>query len=521
MIWKQPEVANQYIVELRNSIVSWVMKKRYHQLELFMKYPHEVQQEWFRRLINSAQDTEWGQKYDYATIDDVDTFRERVPVQDYDTLKDYINRAMKGEPDVLWPGETKWYAKSSGTTSDKSKFIPITTESLEDCHYKGGKDLISIYYNYKPESKLFTGKGLVLGGSSTVNEYMDNSFYGDLSSVIIRNLPFWAEFQRTPQIDVALLPEWEEKLDKMARISADQDITSITGVPSWTLVLLKRVLEITGKTTIGEVWPNLEIFAHGGVSFKPYKEQFDAILGVPDITYLETYNASEGFFGIQDVFGTDDKSMLLMLDYGIFYEFIPSSEWGKENPKTKLLHEVEVGEQYALVISTNGGLWRYQIGDTIEFTETEPYRIRVTGRTKHFINAFGEEVIIDNAESALKEACESTGAIINDYTAGPIFMEGEGRGGHEWIIEFEKFPSDSQKFDEVLDQALQKINSDYEAKRYKSFVLQPPLIHKVEKNTFYNWMKQRGKLGGQNKVPRLSNDRKYLDAILEVVTSPV
>ncbi len=501
--------------EIRNSIVSWVMKKRFHQLELFMKYPHDVQQEWFRRLIALAKDTEWGRTYDYATIDSVDVFRERVPVQDYDTIKVFIDRAMKGEPDILWPGETKWFAKSSGTTSDKSKFIPITKESLEDCHYKGGKDLISIYYQHKPESKLFTGKGLVLGGSSSVNEYIKDSFYGDLSSVIIRNLPFWAEYQRTPGMEVALMPEWEEKLQRMAEITAEQNITSVTGVPSWTLVLLKRVLEIKGKKLIKEVWPNLEIYAHGGVSFKPYREQFDEILGIADITYLETYNASEGFFGIQDTFDHHDSSMLLMLDYGIFYEFIPSSEWGKKEPQTKLLDEVELGEQYALVISTNGGLWRYQIGDTIEFTSLAPYRVRVTGRTKHFINTFGEEVIIDNAESALEAACEASGAEVADYTAGPVFMQGGKQGGHEWLIEFERKPDALEVFSKVLDDTLKQINSDYEAKRYKDFVLQPPKIHVLEKGTFYAWMKERGKLGGQNKVPRLANDRKYLDALLE------
>jgi hypothetical protein len=507
------------MVDIRNSIVSWVMKKRFHQLELFMKYPHEVQDEWFKRLITLAKDTSWGEDHGYGSIQSVNDFKNQVPVQDYDTIKSHIDRAMKGESDVLWPGETKWFAKSSGTTSDKSKFIPITTESLEDCHYKGGKDLISIYYNYKPESRLFTGKGLVLGGSSTINEYMDNSFYGDLSSVIIRNLPFWAEYQRTPEIAVALMPEWEEKLSKMAEITAEQNITSITGVPSWTLVLLKRVLDIKNKSTIREVWPNLEIYAHGGVSFTPYREQFDEILGIDNFTYLETYNASEGFFGLQDTFGHQDSSMLLMLDYGIFYEFIPSSEWGKEYPKTKLLHEVELGEQYALVISTNGGLWRYQIGDTIEFTNLHPYRVRVTGRTKHFINAFGEEVIIDNAEKALEVACLKTNAKVAEYTAGPVFMGDGQQGGHEWIIEFEKQPSDIELFAQELDSTLQEINSDYEAKRYKNFVLLPPRIHAVEKGTFYEWMKQRGKLGGQNKVPRLSNNRKYLDAVLESLVS--
>lgn len=503
-------------MEIRNSIVSWLMKKRYHQIELFMKYPHDVQQEWFAKLIKEAKNTEWGIQHDYKSIQTLDDFRERVPIQDYDSLKPYIDRNMKGEQNVLWPTEIKWFAKSSGTTSDKSKFIPVSKESLEDCHYKGGKDLISIYYHHRPESRLFTGRGLVLGGSSEVNQYGKDSYYGDLSAVIIKNLPFWAEYQRTPSMEIALMPEWEEKLQKMAEISSEQDITSITGVPSWTMVLLKKILELKGKETIGEVWPNLEIYAHGGVSFKPYKEQYDKILGVPDITYLETYNASEGFLGIQDQFGEDDSSMLLMLDYGIFYEFIPVESLGEENPKTVSLEEVEIGKNYALVISTNGGLWRYMIGDTIEFTSLLPYRIRITGRTKHFINVFGEELIIDNAEKGLKEACQKTGALIKDYTAGPVFMDAdESKGGHEWAIEFVKDPVNLETFIEELDSALKTINSDYEAKRYKNFILQRPLVHALPKGTYYDWLKSKGKLGGQNKVPRLSNNRKYLNEVLE------
>ena len=501
---------------LRNSIVSWVMKKRFHQIELFMKYPHDVQREWFETLIDSAKNTEWGKKYGYKDIQTYKDFKTRVPVQDYDTLKVYIDRIVKGEQNILWPTEIKWFAKSSGTTSDKSKFIPVSKESLEDCHYKGGKDLISIYYNYQPESKLFTGRGLVLGGSSEVNQFSENSYYGDLSAVIIKNLPFWAEYQRTPSMDIALMPEWEEKIEKMAQISSEQDVTSITGVPSWTLVVLKRILEIKNKKHIIDVWPNLELYAHGGVAFTPYQNQYEEIIGKP-ITYLENYNASEGFFGIQDLFGEDESGLLLMLDYGIFYEFMPIEELGKEFPDTKQLDEVELGKNYAMIISTNGGLWRYLIGDSVSFTSLAPYRVRVTGRTKHFINVFGEEVIIDNAEEALRIACEKTNASVSEYTAAPVYMENDQKGAHEWAIEFDQKPSDYSFFAEALDNALKSINSDYEAKRYKNFVLEPLILHPVEKGTFYNWMKSRGKLGGQNKVPRLSHDRKYIDSILSFV----
>ncbi len=502
--------------DIRNSIVSWVMKKRFHQIELFMKYPHDVQQEWFGRLIDSAKNTEWGKKYGYAELSSPESFKARVPLQDYDSLKPFVDRMMKGEQNILWPTEVKWFAKSSGTTSDKSKFIPITKESLEECHYKGGKDLISIFYHHFPESRLFTGKGLVMGGSSAVNQFNKDSYYGDLSAVIIRNLPFWAEYQRTPSMDIALMDEWEEKLNKMAEVTSEQDVTSITGVPSWTLVLLKRILELNGKKTIGEVWPNLEIYAHGGVSFKPYRKQFEDIIGLSNITFLETYNASEGFFGIQDQFASgNDPSMLLMLDYGIYYEFMPLGELGKDHPKTLALHEVELNTNYALIISTNGGLWRYMIGDTISFTSLKPYRIKVSGRTKHFINVFGEEVIVENADNALAIACEKTQAIIKEYTAAPIFMEEDTKGGHEWLVEFEQAPTDMEFFVEAFDTALKSINSDYEAKRYKNFVLQPPIFHVAPLGTFYEWMKERGKLGGQHKVPRLSNERNYLDELLK------
>ncbi|HBH05132.1 MAG TPA: hypothetical protein DDX92_00835 [Flavobacteriales bacterium] len=502
-------------MEIINTVLGWTMRKRLHQIELFTKFPIDVQNEWFGNLIKAGAKTRIGEKYEFSSIKTVQQFKERLPVKEYDDLKPYIERAIQGEKDVLWPGETRWFAKSSGTTSDKSKFIPVTRESLEENHFKGGKDLLALYFTSNPNSKIFTGRGLVLGGSSEVNQFQSQSYWGDLSAVIIKNLPFWAEFHRTPSRKIALLPEWEEKIEKMGEITSQQNITTLTGVPSWTLVVLKKVLEITGKTTIGEVWPNLEMYTHGGVSFIPYRDQFDEIINLPNLKYLETYNASEGFFGIQDVFDNQrSASLLLMLDYGIYYEFMPLSERGKKHPKTLELHEVEIDTNYAIIISTNGGLWRYLIGDTVVFTSLDPFRIKVTGRIKQFINVFGEELMVDNAENALKIACEKTNARVSDYTACPVFMEGNEKGAHEWAIEFEKKPDNMDFFLEALDNALKSINSDYEAKRYKDFILKAPIVHVLPQNTFYNWMKKRGKLGGQNKVPRLSNERKYMDEVL-------
>lgn len=504
-------------MEILNSIVSWVIKKRIHQIELFKSYPNEVQNEWLTRLLYTARNTEFGKKYGFTDINGHKSFIERVPVQDYESLKPYILRIKHGEQNLLWPNKINWFAKSSGTTSDRSKFIPVSKESLEECHYKGGKDLLSIFYNAHPDSKLFSGKGLVIGGSSQVNQFSSNSYYGDLSSIIIKNLPYWAEYVRTPSMEIALHPEWEEKLEKMAQIGAKENVTNLSGVPSWNLLLLKRILDISGKKNMMEVWPNFELYAHGGVSFRPYRKQYEALFPSDQVKYLETYNASEGFFGIQDQFEKGDQDLLLMLDYGMYYEFMPMSELGNEFPKTLSLDEVQVGESYALIISTNAGLWRYMIGDTIEFTSLKPHRIRITGRTKFYINAFGEELIADNAEEGIKLCQEKTGAILSDYTAGPIFYE-DGVGGHEWIIEFEKEPEDIGYFTDVLDTALKSMNTDYEAKRYNDLNMKEPKINIVPKGTFYRWMESRGKLGGQNKVPRLSNDRKILESILKMIS---
>lgn len=498
-----------------NSIFTWYMKKRIHQIELFIKYPHDVQEEWLHTLISSAENTEWGKKYDYKSILTASQFKERVPIQNYDTLKPYIERMLKGEQNVLWPSEIKWFAKSSGTTSDRSKFIPVSEEALEECHFKGGKDMISIYCNNRPNTQMFTGKGLVLGGSHQINQLCDDIHYGDLSAVLIKNLPMWAEYYRTPDISIALMDNYEEKMDKMAEATIKENVTNISGVPTWTIVLAKKVLELTGKSNLLEVWPNLELYFHGAVNFTPYREQFKELIPSPDMYYLETYNASEGFFGIQDQ--DNSEELLLMLDYGIFYEFLPLENLEDENPKTLSLEQVELHKNYAIIISTNAGLWRYLIGDTIQFTSLSPFRIKITGRTKHFINAFGEELIIDNAENALTKACSLTAAKIKDYTACPIYFKGEEAGGHEWIIEFETQPQDFEQFVDVLDQTLREVNSDYDAKRFKDMALRRPKVHNAPADTFYKWLKVRGKLGGQHKVPRLANDRKYVDEILELL----
>jgi hypothetical protein len=488
------------------------MKKRMLQRELFLRYPHEVQLETLNDLLATAAKTEFGEAHRFSALRDVNDFRAAVPLQDYETLKPAIQQMMEGRPNVLWPTEIKWFAKSSGTTSDRSKFIPVSQESLEDCHFKGGKDMLSIYCQNFPNTKLFSGKGLSVGGSHQINQFNQKSYYGDLSAVLIQNLPLWAELYRTPKLRVALMDEWESKIGEMAKQTVGQDITNIQGVPSWTLVLLQRVLQLTGAKSILEVWPNLEVFFHGAVSFIPYRDQFREIVGGHGIRYMETYNASEGFFGIQD--RPNDDSLLLMLDYGIFYEFIPMENWDDSQPITLGLKEVELDRHYALVISTNGGLWRYRIGDTVMFTSLAPYRIKITGRTKHFINAFGEELIIDNAENALKAACEQTGALITDYTAAPYYIEGGEKGAHEWLIEFSREPNNLERFINLLDSTLCALNSDYEAKRYKNLILQRPKVRAVPTGTFYTWLKRKGKLGGQHKVPRLSNDRKMLEELL-------
>ena len=490
------------------------MKKRIHQIDLFMKYPNEVQNELLEDLIKRARKTEYGKKFGFKAIENYEHFKSKVPVVSYEDIYPYIERLMKGEENLLWPSEIRWFAKSSGTTNARSKFIPVSNEALEDCHYKGGKDLLSIYFNNYPNARMFSGKGLVIGGSHQLNQFDDNSksYYGDVSAVLLKNLPWWAQMVRTPSLDIALMDEWEEKIDKMVEVTSDENVTNISGVPTWMIVLLEKMLEYKGAKNLLEIWPNLEVFFHGAVSFTPYRELFKKLIPSSSMRYMETYNASEGFFGIQDQ--TNSNEMLLMLDYGIFYEFIPFEELDKEQPKTIPLDEVELGKNYAVVISTNAGLWRYKVGDTVTFTSVNPYRIKISGRTKHFINAFGEELIIDNAEVAIAEACKKTEAIIDNFTAGPIYLGDGNQGGHEWIIEFNSAPNDLKRFTQLLDEKLREVNSDYDAKRYKDIALKEPVVHIVPPKTFYLWMKERGKLGGQHKVPRLSNSREYLDELL-------
>jgi len=505
-------------MELLNAVISWLMKKRIHQIELFLKYPHDVQREWLKKLLHSARDTEWGQKYEFKSITSPELFRQRLPIVDYDDLKPSIDRLKQGEQNILWPTEIRWFAKSSGTTADKSKFIPVTEEALEECHFKGGKDLLSIYCNNHPETNLFSGKAIGMGGTHQIIEGSSESIYyqGDLSAILMQNLPFWVEFLRTPNLSIALMDEWESKIEKMARATMQHDVTSISGVPSWTLLLVRRVLEITGKDHLLEVWPNFELFIHGGVSFKPYQQQFKELFPSSSMNYLETYTASEGFFAIQDRDGAED--MLLMLDYGIYYEFILVKDLASEFPEVISLEDVKLNTNYALVITTNAGLWRYMIGDTVKFTSLNPYRIKITGRTRSYINVFGEELIVDNAEKALSIACKRCSCNIIDYTAAPVFIEKNRRGAHEWLIEFESPPEDMAFFTEIFDNALKSLNSDYEAKRYHNMILDEPIIRVVPPNTFYNWLKSKGKLGGQHKIPRLYNDRKYVDEILQMIS---
>jgi hypothetical protein len=495
-----------------NALFSWIIKKRFHQIELFKKYPFEVQDEWFWRLIDSAKETIYGKLYQFQEIESYEDFKKFVPLSDYNTLKPFIDRLINGEQNVLWNSEVKWFAKSSGTTSDKSKFIPVSVESLEDCHYRGGKDLLSIYYNNYSDANLYGGKHLIVGGSSTPRSIGEDSYFGDLSAIIVKNLPFWVEQKRTPSKEIALMDNWEEKVLEIARNTIHEDVRLVSGVPSWTLVIFNKILELTGKKNIHEVWPNLECFMHGGVKFDPYREAFKKLLP-GRMNYIESYNASEGYFGIQDQVESND--LLLMLDYGVFFEFIPMKSFnGLDSKEVVSIHEVELGVNYALVISTNGGLWRYIIGDTIEFTEKNPYRFVITGRTTQYINVFGEELIVANTDKAIAEASKKTNAQIRDYIAAPAYMSEKATGGrHEWLIEFEREPESLMEFAESLDENLKKLNSDYEAKRSGDIALGFPLVRKLPRGSFENWLKSKNKLGGQHKVPRLSNERKIIEEI--------
>lgn len=501
-------------MKLLSPAISRLARFRHWRIDQWINQPIESQREVLQDLVTHGQYTEFGRKHHFKELFNIRKFKEHVPIQEYNDLKPYIDRLMQGEENLLWNTPVEWCAKSSGTTSDKSKFIPITKESLEDCHFQGAKDVLTMYYNYNNESDLLTGKGLVIGGSHQISKFNENMQYGDLSAVLLQNTPMWANWIRTPELSIALMDDWESKIERLAQSTIQENVTSISGVPTWTLILIKRILEITGKSTLKEVWPNLELYIHGGVSFVPYREQFENVIG-PGCNYLEMYNASEGFFAAQDK--PDEDGMLLFLNHGIFYEFMPVEEYGKPTPRTIGLREVELGKNYALVISTNGGLWRYLVGDTVQFTSKFPFRIKVSGRIKQYINAFGEEVIADNADKAIAIACQKTGLVVNDYTAAPVYFGDNQKGAHEWLIEFEETPEATEQFAYELDCALKSLNSDYEAKRYKDIALTLPHVRSLHKQVFRNWLKSKDKLGGQHKVPRLSNDRVYVDEILKFI----
>ena len=500
-------------IPLFNSIASWLLKKRFHQIELFLKYPEDVQEEVLLQLLEFAEDTEIGRTYDFESIERYTDFKERVPIVTYEEIEPIIERTRRGEQNLFWPTKVKLFAKSSGTTNAKSKFIPVSGEALEDCHYKSSKDLLCLYLNNNENSQLFTGKSLRLGGSKELYEDR-GSFFGDLSAILIDNMPLWAEYSSTPSNKVSLMSDWESKLMAIIHESKTENVTSLAGVPSWMLVLLNKVLQETGSEHLFQVWEHLEVYFHGGVSFNPYKEQYKSLLPKKNFRYYEIYNASEGFFAIQDRNDADD--LLLMLDYGIFYEFIPMDTYGTGQEVAIPLWEIQLDRNYAIIITTNSGLWRYKIGDTIRFTSKSPYRIKVTGRTKHHINVFGEELIIENAEEALRMVCMQTGAEIKDYTAGPIYMVGKEKGAHEWIIEFRTPPKDLGRFVDIFDSSLKTLNSDYEAKRHLNITLNKPTVHVGRSNLFYDWLKANDKLGGQHKIPRLSNKRDYVEELLSM-----
>lgn len=496
-----------------NSIASFFLKKRIHQMEFFLKYPHEVQDELLFSLLKQAEKTYLGKHYDFSSITNYKTFAERIPVSTYEELEPLIEKTRKGEQNIFWNTPIKWFAKSSGTTNAKSKFIPVSSETLEDCHYKAGKDLLCLYLNNNEGSELFVGKSLRLGGSKQLYED-NNTFFGDLSAILIDNMPIWAEFSSTPSSKVSLMGDWETKLPAIIHETIHENVTSLAGVPSWMMVLLNKTLEQTGKQNLLEIWPNAEVFFHGGVNFDPYREQYKKLFPKDDFQFYEIYNASEGFFALQDL--NNSNELLLMLDYGIFYEFIPMDTFGTPNQKVLRLNEVELNKNYAIVITTNSGLWRYLIGDTIRFTNLNPYRIKVTGRTKHHLNVFGEELMVENTEMALAKTCKELNCEVIDYTVAPIFMQGKEKGAHEWIIEFKTELKDKNTFAKLLDETLQQLNSDYEAKRYNNMTLNPLVLHIARTRLFYDWLKENDKLGGQHKIPRLSNERNYLEQLLKM-----
>lgn len=495
-------------------IISKVFESRLKEIDLYDTQAGEIQQRVMARLIQQAANTEWGKKYDYKSLRTYEDFKNRLPIQTYEEVKPYVERLRAGEQNLLWPSEIRWFAKSSGTTNDKSKFLPVSKEALQNIHYQGGKDAVALYLRINPQSRFFSGKGLILGGSHSPNLNSNHSLVGDLSAILIQNVNPLVNLIRVPSKKIALMDEWESKIEAIADSTIPANVCNLSGVPSWMLVLIKRILEKTGKQTLEEVWPNLEVFFHGGVAFTPYREQYKQVIHSPKMHYVETYNASEGYFGTQN--DLSDPSMLLMIDYGIFYEFIPMEDIDKDHPRVYCLEEIELNKNYAMVISTSCGLWRYMIGDTVKFTRKNPYKFVITGRTKHFINAFGEELIVDNAEKGLAKACAETGAQVTDYSAAPVFMDENAKCRHQWLIEFAKTPDSIERFATILDNTLKEVNSDYEAKRWKDIALQPLEVIVARKGVFHDWLAQKGKLGGQHKIPRLSNTRDYIEEMLEL-----
>lgn len=496
------------------SVIRPIFERRFRRLEAFATDAECIQRQVLRRLIEAASHTVWGQRYGYDSCTSYEEWSERVPLSTYDDLKGYIDQMRHGASDVLWPGRVRWYAKSSGTTNDKSKFIPVSPQGLRDTHYAGGKDAVALYLHHHPDGRVFDGPALILGGSHAPNYNLKHSLVGDLSAILIENINPLVNLIRVPRKSTALLSDFEEKRDRIARESLHRDVRSISGVPSWMLSVLDRVMELSGADHLTDVWPHLEVFWHGGVAFTPYREQYKRLIPSISMHYQETYNASEGFFGVQS--DPTDPSLLLMLDYGVFYEFIPLDELECEHPDIVPLWAVQPGRNYAMVISTSSGLWRYEIGDTVRFTSTTPYKFVITGRTKSFINAFGEELIVDNAEKGLAEACRQTGAEVLEYTAAPVYMDEHGKCRHQWLIEFSRTPSDIEAFANALDKALQQLNSDYEAKRFKDVTLQRLQLVEARKGLFADWLKANGKLGGQHKVPRLNNQRTIIDQLLQL-----
>ena len=501
-------------MNLLSKIISFVARLRYKRIYNWVNHPAAAQRQVLQSLVSNAQYTVFGKQYNFAKLFTIKEFKKTVPLHEYDDMRPYIERMMAGEENVLWNAPVNWFAKSSGTSNNKSKFIPVSEESLKENHFQASKDVLTKYYKNFPSSDLLTGKSLVVGGSHQISQIIEDVQCGDLSAILMQNSPFWGQWLRTPELSIALLDEWENKIEQLAINTAEENVTSLAGVPTWTLLLLKRILAIKGKKNIKEVWPNLELYINGGVSFVPYREQFDKIIGSP-INYLEIYNASEGFFAGQEK--PDDDGMLLFTEHGIFYEFLPVEEYGKPSPKTVGLNQVIKSKNYAIIISTTGGLWRYLVGDTVQFTSLNPYKIKVSGRIKHYINAFGEEVIVDNSDHAIAVACAKTNLIVNDYTAAPVYFSDGGNGTHEWLIEFENNPTSIELFTIELDNALKNCNSDYEAKRHKNIALRMPIVRPLPKGTFTRWLKSIGKLGGQHKVPRLSNERDIVEQILQLI----